>query len=828
MGRFRSGGLFWSVAILLCWTLSACGGGSKSGPPLFAGKILLAPSSNLSMVVGGTMNFTSIVQTVGGITLNTPVTFSSSNTSILNIASNGVACAGHWDATFSTCNPGATGVVQVTANALGSTSIPTYVFVHPPIDSVTVTGILLNGVPVQEPCLSQSQSMTLEAHAFSQGVDVTSSVGAFNWSQSNFGVATLTPLVNSFYNFPTNQVTATAAVPGITQIIASASGVSSSSFQQPTYAQSGGGPTSPVLDFFATCPIQNIALEVGSAGSGQTSFSLTKGSTASSQTVVATVTDIMGNSSLPNTTGNLVLSKIPLTWLSSQPGAISVGAGCTESCQLSLNSPGAASITASCSPPTCNLGFPLVPQTLSTPAQISACTTFFQAQYPNFAGCQALIPVPVYSSNIFVNPPNTPTQLSPTGAIAGVVSGTPPAASILAASTDCAQQPPAYCGSALYYVSSAKASAGNENPLPSAPNSLIFDLAGDKVIMGSNFSAQIISPSSFGTSSSAFSGLGAITGKALATNDTGTFSIFSDTIHNPNQVHVVNASQGSPTDTPLNISGATVAAFSPDSLKAYIVGGTTATSLYAYSPLQALQGPFPLSGSGKAVGFAPNAAFAFIAQASTGTGANLSAYATCNNQLATSIALPADPIMMRVLPNIHLDGADSQGNLIPDGIHVLVLDSTGVDIVTSAITPPATPGTLCPQTLTFSPVVQRIELGQGVLNPLNFSVAPDGTQLYVVNASSSSILVYNFLSGSISGIQLAGGVTPLSADMSVDGGTIAVAGSDGMLHEISTALGGSDMVQLSFPNLPNSFNAFCTTTPPSGVPCILNLVLVRP
>lgn len=823
MSRFRSCGLFCAIAVLSCWTLSACGGGTKAGPPLFAGKILLNPSSNLSLVLGQTASFTSIVQTVSGTTLNTPVSYSSTDTSILNIASNGVACAGHWDATFSTCSPGATGVVRVTASALGSTSIPVYVFVHPAIDSVTVTGILLNGVPVQEPCLSQSQSMTLEAHAFSQGVDVTASVGPFTWSQTNIGVATLTPLVNSFYNFPTNQVTATATVPGITQILASASGVTSSSFQQPTYSQTVGGPTSPLLDFFATCPIENIALEMGMAGSGQTTFSITKGSSATSQTVVATLTDIMGNSSLPNTTGNLVLSKIPLTWVSSQPGTISLATSCTESCQVTLNSPGAASITASCSPPGCNVGFPRVPQTLSTPAQISTCTTFFQAQYPNFAGCQALIPRPVYSSNLFVNPPNAPLQLSSTGAITGVVSGTPAAASILAASTNCAQQPPDYCSSALYYLSTAKASPGNQNPTPSAPNSLLFDLAGDKVIMGSNFGAQIIAPSNFGSSSAAFSPLGAITGKVLATNNTGTLSIFSDTIHTPNQVHVVNAAPGSSLDTPLNITSASVAAFSPDSLKAYIVGGTGASSLYVYSPLQALQGPFPLLGPATAIGFAPNGAFGFVAQASSGTGANLTAYTTCNNQLAANIPLPADPLLMKVLPNVHIDGADSQGNPIPDGIHVLILDATGVDVVTSTLN-----GSLCPQTLTFAPTVQRIELGQGVLNPINFFVSPDGTQLYVVNASSSSILIYSSISGAIGGIQLAGGVTPLSADMSSDGGTIAIAGSDGMLHEISTALGGSDMVQLSFPNLTNAFNAFCSATPPSGVPCILNSVLVRP
>jgi hypothetical protein len=225
-----------------------------------------------------------------------------------------------------------------------------------------------------------------------------------------------------------------------------------------------------------------------------------------------------------------------------------------------------------------------------------------------------------------------------------------------------------------------------------------------------------------------------------------------------------------------------------------------------------------------------------MAQANAGAGANLTAYNTCNNQVATdvnnvaaNIALPADPILMRVLPNLHIDGSDSQGHPIPDGIHVLVLDSTGFDIISSSIS-----GSVCPQQLTFTdytqqPAIQRIELGQGTLNPLNFFASPDATQLYIVNANSSSIVIYSFISGSVTGgIELAGGVTPLSADMSVDGGTIAVAGSDGMLHEVSTAIGGSDLVQLSFPNLPNFFNAFCSAIPVSGTPCILNSVLVRP
>ncbi len=364
--------------------------------------------------------------------------------------------------------------------------------------------------------------------------------------------------------------------------------------------------------------------------------------------------------------------------------------------------------------------------------------------------------------------------------------------------------------------------------MPVAPNSLLFDLAGDKAYMGSDFGAQIVNPSNFGTTNNPFTSLGTVTGRVLATSNNGAVAVFSDTIHTPNQAYIVNAGTSSLSATALNITGAVAAAFSPDGLKTFLVGGNSASSLYIYSALQALQGPIALSGPANAVAFSPNGAFAYVAEASTSsTSANLTAFATCNNQFVASLPLPANPILMRVLPGEHIDGRDSYGNPIPDGIHVFVLDATGFDLITSTISPPAA-GTLCPQVLDFTnDAVQRIELGQGTIQPVNFFASADGSQLYVASAGNASILVYDFGSGAVTGIELLGNATPVSADMSVDGGTIVVAGSDGMLHQVSTALGGSDQVQLSFPSLPNSLNPFCTSTPTEG-PCTLNTVALKP
>lgn len=848
MGRFCLRGLQSAVAILSLWGMAACSG-TKAGPPIFPGHITLTPATNASLTLGATINFIASVQSSSGTNINTPISYTSSDTSILNVAPNGVACAGHWDATFSNCFAGNTGVVTVTASALGApTSVPTYVFVHPPIDNITVTGILINGVPIQEPCLSQSQTMTVEAHAYSQGTDITLSVGPFTWTANNPTVVNLIPITNTTfvpgtnttYNFATNEASATAIIPGFTYIYASANGVTSNLFQQPQLTNLQGTP-SPLLNFFATCPIQNIALTLQTAGSGQTNFVASKG-TSPAETAIATLTDIMGNSSLPNTQGNVVLSKIPLTWSSTQPQAIGTSAACQESCPLGINSPGSGTVTASCTPPTCNIGFPLIPASLSGSATdptspLSQCNQYFQT--PTFS-CQMVIPYPVYSSPVFDNPP---AALSPDASISAVINGTTSATAVLAASTGCASETPATCNSSLYFLTTGKSSPGNQNPLPAPPNSFRWDLAGDKAYMGSNFGAEILTPANFGTSNSPFTPLGTVTGKILAVSTAGSASVFSDTVHTPNQVYVVNASNAtSVVSTPLNINSASAAAFSPDGLNAFIFGldANNNPNLFVYSALQALQTiPLPAQTDVSSIVFSANGAFAYAAEFSTATNtATLAAFANCNDSPAGSVTLPNDPILnhvqpiMKVLPNVHIDGRDSSGNPIPDGVHILILDQTGFDIITTAISPPAT-GSLCPQQLNFNPgnltnPVQRFELGQGSFTPVNFFASADGTLLYVLTTASSSVLTYDVVAGSVTGgIELLDNATPISADMSVDGGTIVVAGSDGMLHEVSTALGGTDTPPpLSFPNLPNFLNAFCSFTPDAG-PCTLTTALTK-
>jgi len=724
---------------------------------------------------GNIISFSASAQNVSNSAISASFTYQSSNTTILNITSNGVACAGKWDAQFVTCTPGASGVAQVTASALGATSAPTLIFVHPPIDNIQISQVVAVNPPppacpgqqivpaacavpftANNSCLSSNQQMTLQATAYSKGVDITGVVGPFTWSPSSPTVFKVTPVTSSSANVPTNQAVVAPGAPGLTPIFATASGVSS----LPYYAE--------------TCPVRCIALELGNSGSqnsGQTSFAAARGT---SQPVTATAVDIQG----------CVVPKAPLTWSSSQPASISAPTVCTAAtCSLSASQPGSGSVTASCTPPTCNIGFPL-----------------------NIAGF--VQPLPVY--------PVTP--------ISGVVNGTIASTSVLVTSKDCSTD--FFCSVALYDISTSNNLAGNPIPFPEPPNSVLFDAAGDKAYAGSAFGAMRITVANLGSSSAGpFSTFTTARGKVLAVSENGNLAVLSDTQSTPNQVYVVSAaSSSSAAVTPLNISGANAAAFSPDGLKAFIIGCKAGAgqclnggdTLYVFSTLQALQ-TIPLSTSAVSatwVAFSSNGAFAFISEAS-GSGSSVAIYNTCNNAPSTdgssavqTISLPSQPSFVKVLP---------------DGIHIIALDNTGLDYITTTVTAAASQ-TLCPQFISASS--QRIPLGQGTYNPINFFVSPDGTLAYIVASDRSSVLVYEFNTNSVSGIALANNASPVSADFTVDGTLIYVAGSDGMLHEVSTT-SATDLLQISF-TIPSRFSTpFCSLDPTSG-PCNLDVVAVKP
>ncbi len=806
MGRLRFGQWAWAgVAISLFVLLPACGGHKPPGVSSFPAIITLNPAPSYSLQLGTVVQFTATARNAANSTVTAPFTYTSSNPGVVDVAPNGFACAGSWNApSYTTCTPGGLGTtngeaVQVTASADGATSAPTLVFVHPFISGITISVVPpVNSPPPACPaqtalplacnlpfkatnsCLSQNQILTLQATAYdSHGNDITASVGPFTWSQGNAGVATLTPIVTvSYDNVPTNQATASPSTPGQTQVIASASGVSSPPFD------------------FETCPVQCIALQLNGSGSqqtSQTSFAVNKGTP---ETVVATAVDVQG----------CIVPKPPLTWVSSGPAALAAGsatAGCgatTTTCNITATQPGVAAITATCTPPTCNIGFPL------------NLTPNVPALY---------IPQPVY----------------PVTAISGLVTGATSSTNVLATSQDCYSD--ILCNVGLYNISTSTNLPGGATPLPTPPNSLLLDPAGDKAYMGSEFGAVAITPSNIGGSSSPFTSLpapgttlGLVTGKVLAVSHNGGSAIFSDTVSTPNQVYVANSGTSS-TTTPLNINSAIAAAFSPDGLRAYILGNG-GNVLYSYSTLQYLQlvQPNPLPTPATSIAFNSTGSFALLSGGSP--AGSLAIYNTCDNSLVTPYLLapgiPSPPLFLRMVPSGNVPmGNTAIPTLQTDGLDFFFgVDNTGIDIIaTTSSAAPLT--TLCPQLITLAQTTQNttfmpihINIGHGTFHPINFFLSPDSTQAYIVT-SDLGVLVYDFDTSSTSGIPLVNNATPVAADMSVDGTMIYVAGSDGLLHQVLTAL-ALDQMDVSFSPLVNSSNSFCYT----GSNCALNIVAVKP
>jgi hypothetical protein len=813
MGSLRLGVWAWVVLTISSFLFfPACGGHKPPAPLTLPVKINLNPGPSASVAAGTVFQFTATAENGANSSVNlaytysvTPLSQNSVGSAILDVAPNGFACAGAWNAPlYNACTPGNTGVVQVTATAAGATSAPTVVFVHPPIDDIQISLLPpVNAPPPACPnqtelpaacnlkfnsnaanyCLSQNQSETLQATAYSQGVDVTSSVGTFAWSQATPSVGTLAPIVNSQYNVATNQATATAnTTPGQTEVVASASGVSS----RPYYLE--------------TCPVQCIALELSENGSlsGTTSFIANKGT---SETITATAVDVQG----------CIVPRPTLTWVSSSPAALGAGgsSGCSPgaTCTVSTSQPGAAAITASCTPPTCNVGFPLNP-------------AGFPAPY---------IPQPVY----------------PVTAISGLVTGATTATNVLATSQDCYSD--ILCTVGIYQVATSTNLSGGGTQMPEPPNSMMFDPGGDKAYLGSQFGAFSVSPSSLGTSSGAFAILtapgtpmGLVTGKVLAVSHNGNVSIFSDTVSTPNQVYVVSASPASTVELNV-INSATAATFSPDGLKAFILGDG-GNSLYVYSTLQALQGPISLPTPATSIVFNSTGAFALL---SGGSAAGSSAvYNTCDNSAVTLTSsgtpLPSPPGFLKMIPAGNFPLGSVFGNtVIPADLETsgldffFGLDDTGIDIIATN-TFMASTAALCPAPVTLAQIQPlttpptffapfHIDIGQGTFHPINFFVSPDATRAYIVASDRSSVLVYNFSTNSVSAIPLVNNATPVAADITVDGTLIYVAASDGLLHQINIPL-SADEYQVFFSPLANSTNSFCYT----GNNCSLDMVAVRP
>lgn len=390
----------YSLACILLFISGLAGCGSTRSTSSAGGPatISLTPAS-ASLEMGQTQQLTATAQDSAKHNVTVIFTYSSSNTAALTISNGGLACAGSWDSLVLPvrCTPGPAGVVTVTASSGGVVSPPVTFYVHSHIDNISIAPIQPLPVNNCNPAnsrtvgISQNQTVNYEATAFSQGNDITANVGPFVWAPAN---AIIVKTDTAATGLLTNQMQATALAPGLTQIAASA-----------------GGVTSSAVDFL-TCPVQSIVLGI-SGGTGNT-ISFAKAGTA---TISATVTD----SALP--TPAVLTNLTSLTWSSSDPLVASAAADGNIGGTVSGQGAGGATIIASCSPPSCNSGIvpaqSIYPNTsisvtvapTGTPATTSAYAATTQC-VDNFGCTSSVVQIAVPGNTVGKSGtlPNTPNS----------------------------------------------------------------------------------------------------------------------------------------------------------------------------------------------------------------------------------------------------------------------------------------------------------------------------------------------------------------------------------------------------------------------------------
>jgi trimeric autotransporter adhesin len=721
-----------SICVLLIAAFSGCGSNPTRATffPVPA-SITLTPATNASMDLGTTLTFTGTPHSATGNNITTPISFASSNSAVLTVANNGLACAGTWDSLTAPqiCTSGQVGVAQVTATARGVSSPPTTVYVHQHIHHVEVSAnpgqnsgdchVPLNASNSVTQ-LSKGQTFSYQATAFalaSNGlIDITPTVGVFTWQSQNASVATVS---TSASGLKPGEVQVTAVTPGITSIFASVSNVNSVPFD------------------FVTCPVQSIALEVtGEAGAN---IIVPRGT---GKSIVPTVIDTQG----------ITITGVPLTWCSSHPTAVSVGgSNCAtntgDSISLTTSQVGGGTVTASCTPPTCNIGL--------EPAR------------------------PIY--------PEQPISVQVTNS----TSGTNPTITAFVSSTECDSIDA--CVSEVVPLTAPNNILGTPASLSATPNSLVFDRQGSKAYLGTNSSllgTTGLNVLTAGTTSSSAAQFRNVTGKVLTVSPDGKKVLIADS----NQVFVVETASN--TTASLPIAGATAADFSPDSLKAFIGAGD---KIYVYSTVDPLTS-IDLGSAVASVSFLPVGAFAYAA-----TSSSMIPIGTCSLLQGTPFATSSTKFLTALPPGAGIT-LFPQG-VQPTINNVLITaDSSGITLIGVQATSVGCPD---PSTAVTTGPTESFSFSQGTFNPIQLLVSTDGQAAYVVPGDLASILVFNLTSGSPVPIALTGNALPVQASLSTNGTLMYVAASDGQVHVINTQT-LLDVQQVPFPFFPNSLqNDLC-------------------
>jgi hypothetical protein len=775
MRRFVVLGAGVLVLLIMATAFLGCGGGAAASA---IASITLSPS-NLSLNRGATAQITAQALDANNNPVAIPtLAFHSSNPAI-TVSSNGMICAGQWDANFINCQitdnnnnvlPLATvaAPASITATATVNdktiTSSAVVVTDHERIDSLQVC--LVDGAGTHCPapatgCVSQNGSALYVAQAFSNDPQAcqringstgtpcqvpNDTIGSVNWQVSPAQVATADATTHT----ATDPAKLTAAVPGQGVVVGSV-GPSGSTV-------TGSAP-------FTTCAVANI--HVHHQGDTDTSFTAPVGGTVP---LVANVKDSLGAT---------LTSTLALTWLTSQPALASVSAGTAQGATVQALAPGTASITAACLPPLCNVNF--------TPPQA------------------------VYGDNV----------------VTANITGT--AASTVLATTSTAPAS-STSSNAIVPISTTTNSTGTAFTLPAnlQVNSMVLTPQGSLAFLGTSCASGTTGPNGAACSgllrfdptvSTVAVPVPAITGRVLATD--GTSVVLSD----PANSHVLIADTAlATTPITLNIPNATAAAISIDGSKVYIVAGS---KLFIYSAALGRQSidlsPDTASTSSQGIAFFATGATAYVADL---TG-NDTVIATCKNAINA------------ILSPVPVGGSPTHIATVPNATAMVDANSPNIDEIdanSNGDCPPViTPTPAMPTSHGF-PNVSDFTAKQLIVTPdsklaiILGDTCTTGTVAACTDASHQGVLVYNLGSKQASVIPLAGGARPISGAVTPDSATLYIGASDGNVHRVDLN-SGTDAQSISValcPSVSGGCNPDFVVVRPVATVATLSSIAVTP
>jgi hypothetical protein len=424
-------------------------------------------------------------------------------------------------------------------------------------------------------------------------------------------------------------------------------------------------------------------------------------------------------------TTGATITGLTLTWTSSQPAIASV----STSGLVTGVAPGSSVITASCTPSSCNPGVN-------------------QAVYSN----------PV------------------TATITGTSSTTTAYATTTAA--------PASGGhSDLVPISTSTNTAGTAIALPTdaAINSLLMNPAGTRAFLGSSKGLVVVDV----TANTVLATVSNALGTALAVSPSGQFIVSSDI--GASKVYVYDSVNN--VVTTMNIAGATRAAFTTDSFKAYIVAGST---LYQYSPSLTLR-TIPMTAAANDVAVNSSGQFAYTAG---GEAASVAARSTCRND---STWAPEDSVATGATADLIASVATGELLEVEGG-------TSQIGKVAPTISAPAG-GTSCPPGVSDSLTTSDwTGLGIASFAARQIIVTSDGSKAFVTS-DQASILVFNVAGATTNVIPLAGGGTQsFTGGVTLDGKNLYVGvGGVNAVHRIDTtaASATADVQQISVSFVPD-------------------------